>query len=205
MVAGLHSAKQGRLAVLVLMLHLGSLADQKLADLLAPELRGQEEGRLALLCDLIHLGILLRQASDRGQMPLRSGPHQGGLMVLVQLIHLGPLRNQELAHVPMAVRRCLHQCSLSFLCGIVWRHVKGADQELANLKVAAKRRPHQHIPSFVILQVEGSPIVREDLHHITLALLGGFHEGSHSLVILHVQDPLFLAHQRLLCLVLATT
>ena len=42
-------------------------------------------------------------------------------------------------HICLSVCLCIHDVAArSFLCGIVWRHVKGADQELANPRMHAK-------------------------------------------------------------------
>mmetsp|Transcript_11057 Transcript_11057/g.24244 ORF Transcript_11057/g.24244 Transcript_11057/m.24244 type:complete len:246 (+) Transcript_11057:260-997(+) len=185
-VAGLHCTEESSLTILVLVLHFCTFCDKELANLLTAKLSSQEQGCLALLGDLVNFGILLDQALHSCQMAFRCCPHQSRLVMLIQLVDFGTFSNEKSTDIPMSICGRLHQCRFSLFCGVVCRDAKVADQELANFVVSTQRSPHQHIPAFIILEVQGSTIICKDLHHITFPLLCCFHDCCHTLVVFHI-------------------
>mmetsp|Transcript_44241 Transcript_44241/g.96246 ORF Transcript_44241/g.96246 Transcript_44241/m.96246 type:complete len:312 (+) Transcript_44241:266-1201(+) len=191
-VAGLHGAKQRRLSVKILLVDLRPVGDEELADLVAAELRRQEQRRLAGLCHQVDLCLLSHQTPHGGDVALCASPHEARLVIVVELVHLGTLLDEKLAHLPVAVRSGLHKSALTLLCGVVGRNTILSDQHVDNLEMTSQARPHQGVPLLIVLEVDGRPLVEQELHNVGFTLLRRLHQRSDAFIVLRIQQALLL-------------
>mmetsp|Transcript_10477 Transcript_10477/g.30748 ORF Transcript_10477/g.30748 Transcript_10477/m.30748 type:complete len:234 (-) Transcript_10477:422-1123(-) len=197
-ITSLHCAKQCGLPISILVVNLGALCDEELADLVSAKLGSQQEGCLPLLRDKVSLCILFHEPLHRLQVTFGGCPHQRSLVLVVALVHLSTLFVKELAHLPVAVRRGLHQGVLLLL-----RRVVGSDEVLvhehvADVKMTSEGGPHEHLPALIILQVQGSTLIQQQPDNVALPLLRSLHQSSDTLVVLCIKHPPFLGGNRLL-------
>merc|ERR1719352_2001075 len=93
-VPGLHCSKEPCLSIRVLVVNLGALGNQVLANFIASKLGCEQKRGLSHFGDQVHLCILVDQTLHRGEVSLCSSPHQGSLVLIVELIHLRTLLDE---------------------------------------------------------------------------------------------------------------